>query len=100
MMRSIADALVYATAYISSRTAENEELQNEDDSAMGHVMAYLSDATPEEEDALANAAKRALAEEQSLLSPQQEMIDLFSRWMELIISRDWDGNDRSNEASK
>ncbi len=99
-MRSIADALVYATAYIGCRTAEDEELDDEDDSAIGHILAYLSDATPEEEDALANAAKRALSEEQSLISPQQEMIDLFSRWMELMLDRDWDGNGRCTAASE
>jgi len=97
-MNSIADALVYAATHISCRADEDED--NEDDSAIGHIMAYLSRATSDEEDALANAAKRALAEERSLNTPQQELIDHFSTWMEQLFGRDWDGNDRFNERSE
>lgn len=94
-MNSIADALVYAVTYICTRDAEDEDLAEDDDSAISHIMAYLHDATPVEEDALANAAKRALAEEQSLITPQQTMIDHFSSWMEHMFGRDWEGNDRA-----
>ena len=93
-MKSITDALVYAVTYLNSRDAGDEDLADEDDSAIGHIMAYLSDATPAEQDALADAAKRALAEEQSLIPPQQEMMDHFSIWMEEMLGRDWNGNDR------
>lgn len=93
-MKSITDALVYAVTYINSRDAGDEDLAIEDDSAKGHIMAYLSDATHAEQDALADAAKRALAEEQSLIPPQQEMIDHFSIWMEDVLGRDWIGNNR------
>lgn len=99
-MNSIADALVYATAHVFCRAAEDEDLENQDESAIGHIMAYLSEATPDEENVLAIAAKRALAEEQSLNSPQPEMITVLSKWMELLISRDWDGNDRVDEPSE
>lgn len=99
-MNSIADALVYAVAYISCRVDEDEDLDNEDGSVVGHIMAYLDHATPDEEDALANAAKRALAEERSLNTPQQEMIDHFSTWMEQLFGRDWDGNDRFVESAE
>ncbi len=94
-MNSIADALVYAVTYICTRDTEDEDLAEDDDSAISHIMAYLDDATPVEEDALANAAKRALAEEQSLITPQQTMIDHFSSWMEHMFGRDWAGNDRA-----
>ncbi|MCO6044058.1 hypothetical protein NG895_09065 [Aeoliella sp. ICT_H6.2] len=97
-MNSIADALVYAVAYIDCQEMEVEEsLEDSDDAseaAMSHIMAYLSHATPEEEDALAAAAKRALEEEQSLHYPQQEMIDFFNKWMEYVLGGDWDGNER------
>ena len=95
-MKAIADAIVYASAYIDSRD-QREELDDDDsdESAMSHIMAYLSHATPAEEDALAAAAERALKEEQSLLHPQQDMIEFFSRWMEIMLGLDWDGNKRA-----
>ena len=93
-MNSIADALVYAVTYICTRDAEDEDLIADDDSAVSHLMAYLHDATPAEEDAIADAAKRALAEEQSLITPEPVMIEHFSMWMEHIFGRDWEGNER------
>ena len=90
-MDSIADAIVYAAAYISCR----EESEDPDDDALSHIMAYLLHATTEEEDALAAAAGRALREEQSLNHPKQDMIDLFQSWMELMLGSDWDGNQRA-----
>ena len=57
-------------------------------------MAYLHNATPAEEEALAVAAKKALAEEQSLITPEPVMIEHFSMWMEHIFGRDWEGNER------
>ncbi len=93
-MDAISDALVYAVAYICQRAEDEQDWADEDDSAIGHIMAYLSEATPAEEEALADAAKRALAEEQSLVTPQQAMIEQFSSWMEHVFGRDWQGNDR------
>lgn len=93
-MSSIADALVYAVAHLSCQDAENEDPDNEEDAALSHIMAYLSELTADEKDALADAAKRALAEERALITPRQEMIDHFSNWMELMFGRDWEGNDR------
>ena len=88
-MDSTADAIVYATAYISCREG------NEDaDLALEHIRAYLSHATPEEEEALAAAAERAVREEQSLRHPQREMIEFLQSWMEFMFGRDWDGNQR------
>ena len=93
-MDSIADAIVYAAAYISCRE-ESDDTGEDDDSALEHIMAYLSHATPEEEDALAAAAKRALREEQSLHHPKQEMVDFFEKWMEVMLGRDWERNQRA-----
>ena len=95
VMNSIADALVYAVTYICTRDAEDEDLVAEDDAAVSHIMAYLHDATTTEESALAEAAKRALAEEQSLNSPQPEMLEHFSVWMQHIMGMDWEGNERA-----
>lgn len=94
-MNAIADAIVYAAAYIDSRDQRVEfDDDDSDESAIAHIMAYLSHATPEEEDALAAAAERALKEEQSLHHPQQGMIEFFERWMQIMIGMDWDGNKR------
>lgn len=98
-MNSIADALVYAVAYIHCHETEDEEsLDDSEDAseaAMSHIMAYLSHASPEEENALAAAANRALEEEQSLYYPQQDMIDFFKRWMEYVLGGDWEENERA-----
>ena len=96
-MNAIADSIVYAVAYILTRDQREEfDEEDEDDSAIAHIMAYLSHATPEEEDALAAAAERALKEEQSLHHPQQDMIEVFARWMEIALGFDWDGNKRAH----
>ena len=93
-MNSIADAIVYAAAHIACRE-EFEDVDDDDGTAINHIMAYLSKATPEEEDAMAAAAERALIEEQSLHHPQQQMIDFFQNWMEHMLGPDWDGNRRA-----
>lgn len=96
-MDSVANAIVYAVAYIHCRAEGEDSVEDEedaDDSAISHIMASLSRATPEEEDALAAAAKRALREEQSLHHPQQDMIECFENWMQLMFGWDWDGNER------
>lgn len=92
-MDSIADAIVYAVAHIGCRE-ECGDSPDEDDPAMAHIMAYLSKATPEEEDALAAAAERALSEEKSLLHPNQEMIKFFENWMRIVFGWDWEKNKR------
>jgi hypothetical protein len=96
-MDSIANAIVYAVAYIHCRDEGEDLVEDEDDdSAIAHIMAYLSHATPEEEDALAAAAERALKEEQSLHHPQQDMIEFFESWMEIMFGMDCDGNKRAS----
>ena len=93
-MQFIADALVYAVSYINCRNADDDDLTDDDVSALESIAAYLADATPQEQDALAAAANRALAEEQSLASPRQELIDDFSTWMEDMFGEEWHGNER------
>ncbi|TWT40091.1 hypothetical protein [Botrimarina hoheduenensis] len=92
-MDSISDAVVYAVAYLHCREAR-EGILDDDESALEHVMAYLSHATTDEENALAAAAERALLEEQSLERPSRAMIEFLSKWMEAMLGRDWDGNRR------
>ena len=41
-MDSIAGAIVYAVAYDIAFRDENEDLSEEDDSAISHIMAYLA----------------------------------------------------------
>ena len=95
-MKATADAIVYAAAYIDSRDQREEfDDDDSDESAVSHIMAYLSHATPVEEDALAAAAERALKEERSLHHPQQDMIEFFSRFMEIMFGMDSDGNERA-----
>ena len=66
-MDAIADAIVYAVACIHCLDDGEDLVEDEDDdSAIAHIMAYLSHATPQEEDALAAAAARGLKEEHSL----------------------------------
>ena len=85
-MDSIADAIVYAVAYIHRRDDGEDLVEDDDDDlAIAHIMAYLSHATRQEEDALAAAAEMALKEEQSLHRPQQDMIEFFERWMEIMF---------------
>ena len=93
-MDSIADAIVYAAAYIGCRE-EREDSDQEDGSAIGHITAYLSHATAEEEDALEAAAERALREEKSLNHPKQEMLDFFENWMRIMFGWDREGNQRA-----
>ena len=92
-MNSIADALVYAVAHIGCR--EDVEDDGESDSeALDHIGAYLANATREEEDVLAEAAQRALAEEKSLFDPNPEMVKFFENWMQFVFRWDWEGNER------
>jgi len=62
--------------------------------ALESIAAFLSDAASEECDALATAAKRALASELSSASPRQTFTDDLSTWMEDMFGDEWDGNDR------
>jgi hypothetical protein len=82
-MHAIADALVYAVSYINCSALDDESRDDDGDvGALESIAAYLRDATPAERDALAAAAERALAAEQSSPQPRHEFVRDYSRWME------------------
>jgi len=92
-MKAIADALVYAVTYINLRGGENEAYDDGDVGALESIAGMLHSATAEEEDALAAAAERALADETNHTS-RDEFIRDYQTWMEDIFGEDWVGNKR------
>ncbi len=92
-MNSIADALVYAVAYLDCRDIGDGEL-DDDVGALESVAAFLHHATREEEDALAAAAHRAFALEQNAPSTRPDFIESYATWMENMFGDDWEGNQR------
>lgn len=95
-MDAIADALVYAVSYINCRPLEDHESRYDDDDvvALESIAAFLTTATPAEEDALAAAARRALAAELASPRPRPEFVEDYSRWMSDMFGEGWDGNQR------
>jgi len=93
-----ADALVYAVSYINCRALEDDESRYDDgdSGALESIAAYLRDATPSEQDALAAAAERALFAEQSSTQPRHEFVQDYSRWMEDMFGEGWEGNRRAS----
>ncbi len=90
-MRAIADALVYAVAYIDCRSFE--EQADEDVAALESIAGLLHDATAAEQDALAAAADRALAAELASPLPRPELVREYQGWMEHMFDG-WQGNRR------
>jgi hypothetical protein len=86
--------MVYAVVYINCREDAEEKDLDEDVGALESIANILANASDDEKDALAAAAKRALAEEQSGPDRQQFIKDL-STWMEDMFGEDWVGNDRA-----
>jgi hypothetical protein len=95
-MQAIADALVYAVAYINCRPLEDRESRYDDGDvgALESIAGLLHDATPAEEDALAAAAERAMAAELASPQPRPEFVRDYQRWMEDIFGEGWQGNRR------
>ncbi|HEV3143969.1 MAG TPA: hypothetical protein VGZ47_08810 [Gemmataceae bacterium] len=94
-MQAIADALVYAVVYINCRPFdENASRLDDDVRALDSIGAFLQLAGVKEEDALAAAAERALAAEQSAPSPRPEFVEDYGRWMENMFGDGWNGNRR------
>ena len=95
-MESLADALVYAVTYINCRGLEDDESRYDDGDvgALESIAGSLANATPEEQDALAAAAERALAGELGMAQPRAEFVEDYSRWMEDMFGDEWDGNRR------
>ena len=95
-MKALADALVYATSYINCRPLEEHESRYDDGDvgALESIAGFLAEASPEEQDALADAATRALAAELASRPPRKEFVQDYSRWMEDMFGEGWEGNRR------
>jgi hypothetical protein len=92
-MKSLAEALVHAVTYINCLPDPNEERTEEDVRTLEEMATYLATATNEEKDALAAAAQRAVAEEQSG-SARPEYLNDYGTWMESMFGDEWEGNQR------
>jgi hypothetical protein len=84
-MKSIADALVYAVAFIEIRPDQTEDYLDDDVAALESIADCLANATEGEKDALAEAAVRSLNVELSSASPRPEFIEIYSTWMESLF---------------
>jgi hypothetical protein len=95
-MEAIADALVYAVAYINCRPLEDHESRYDDGDAgaLESIAGFLAAATRAEQDALAAAAERALAAELASPQPRPEFVQDYSRWMHDMFGGEWEGNRR------
>jgi len=91
-MDAIADALVYAVAYINLR--KGDDSLDDDAGGLESIAGILSNASATEQDALAAAAERALAAELTLTEPREEFIRDYRTWMEDIFGEAWVGNNR------
>lgn len=96
-MEAIADALVYAVTYINCRSLADAESRYDDGDvgALEGIAAFLHNATPAEEDALAVAAERTLAEERAAAAPRPEFVRDYERRMEDMFGEGWQGNCRA-----
>ena len=92
-MKSLADSVVYAVAYINARESEDEGL-DDDVAALESIAGILTNASEEELTALAAAANRALTDEQSQALPRETFVNAYSQWMENMFGEPWVGNDR------
>src|SRR5262245_43866105 len=93
-MDSIADALVYSVTYINLRCSGDDSSDDEDVGALESIAGMLSAATEDVKDALAEAARRALANELSQ-TPREEFVRDYATWMENMYGEDeWTGNAR------
>ena len=90
-MKSIADALVYATTYINLKDAGDED---DDVGALESILSFISNASEKEKDALADAAKRA-HEAETKSNGREEWISDYASWMEDMFGEDWQGNERA-----
>jgi len=93
-MKSIADALVYATTFINLSAADHgEEYSDDAVAALESIAGYLSAATEAEKDALAEAARRLLAQEKNS-AHRAEFVEDYTRWMEDMFGEEWKDNRR------
>lgn len=88
-MQTLADALVYAVTYINLRRGQGAMDDDADVGALESIAGFLSNASIEEQDALASAAERALAAEF-----RDEFVGDYRTWMEDMFGEGWAGNKR------
>jgi hypothetical protein len=93
-MRALADAIVYAVTYINLWEDEREEFLDDDVGALESIAAHLHKASPQEQDALAEAAESALAQELASPHPREKFIADYRNWMEDMFGEPWSGNRR------
>lgn len=94
-MDAISDALVYAVAYINCRGDEDDDdLLDDDVGALESIAAFLHNTMSAEQDALADAAERALAAEKMRGRPREKFVRDYSNWMEDMFGDGWVGNRR------
>src|SRR5262245_20850715 len=94
-MKSLADAVVYLVVYIGLWEDRDEEFLDDDVGALESIAGYLQDATREEQDALAEAAQRALKQERSSARPRAKFIKVYQTWMENMFGdEEWESNQR------
>ena len=91
-MDALADALVYAVAYIS-RTEDRREDHLDDVRALESIANLLSAAREQEKDSLGGAAERAVDVAQNQLQ-NSELVEIYGTWMEHMFGDEWKGNRR------
>jgi hypothetical protein len=97
-MKANADALVYAAVYINCRGEDGDEIYlDQDVKALESIASLIRHATEEEEDQLAAAAERALAEELASARPRPDFVHDYAHWMEEMLGNGWVGNRRCPE---
>jgi hypothetical protein len=96
-MEKLADAVIYAVSYINCRDEDEDETYLRDDvKAMEWLAHILQQASDTEQDALAAAAKRALAAELAAgATRDSKWVRDYSTWMEDMFGEGWSGNDRA-----
>jgi hypothetical protein len=97
MTDAVADALVYAISYIHVRSRPwNDEAHDDDLDSLGYVSYLLGGISEAEKDALALAAKRALARELANGATEDSpWVCDYRTWMQDLFGDDWIGNDRA-----
>jgi hypothetical protein len=94
-MKALADAVVYAVVFIDLWDDRDTEFLDDDVGALESIAGYLQDASRAEQDALAEAAERALREEKASDRSRRKFINAYKNWMEEMFGdEEWDGNKR------
>lgn len=81
-MKSIAESLVYAVAYLNLRgDGESYATDDADVAALETIAGLLANCSLEEKQALRMAAEKLLKEELASL-PRNEFVELYQNWIE------------------